>query len=146
MTSDHASSEPLRVLHFVTGGFSGATQVAVDLVRAAMQPGSATRPLLVLRRKLIYWHSEMEVEIMSVIETGDTKMTSSQAPWLHPHSEWNLQMVDCTLPDLADCQGKQIAELDLRARFGCSVVGIERQGYMIPLPTPDAVPLKIRSA
>jgi CPA2 family monovalent cation:H+ antiporter-2 len=48
-------------------------------------------------------------------------------------------MVDCTLPDLADCQGKQIAELDLRARFGCSVVGIERQGYMIPLPAPDAV-------
>ena len=95
--------------------------------------------LMILRRKLIYWHSEMEVEIMSVIETGDTKMTSSQAPWLQPHSEWNLQMVDCTLPDLADCQGKQIAELDLRARFGCSVVGIERQGYMIPLPTPDAV-------
>jgi CPA2 family monovalent cation:H+ antiporter-2 len=48
-------------------------------------------------------------------------------------------MVDCTLPDLADCQGKQIAQLDLRARFGCSVVGIERQGYMIPLPPPEAV-------
>lgn len=95
--------------------------------------------LLVLRHKLIYWHSEMEVEILNVIETGDTKMTSSTAPWLQPHGEWNLQVIDCTLPDLADCQGKQIAELDLRARFGCSVVGIERQGYMIPLPTPDAV-------
>jgi monovalent cation:H+ antiporter-2, CPA2 family len=95
--------------------------------------------LLVLRRKLIYWHSEMEVEIMSVIDTGNGKMTASTAPWLQPHGEWNLQMIDCTLPDLADCQGKQIAELDLRARFGCSVVGIERQGFMIPLPTPDAV-------
>ncbi|MEO7151756.1 MAG: glycosyltransferase [Burkholderiaceae bacterium] len=42
---------PLRVLHFVTGGFSGATQVAVDLVRAALRPGSTTAPLLVLRRK-----------------------------------------------------------------------------------------------
>jgi len=48
-------------------------------------------------------------------------------------------MIDCTLPDLADCQGKRIAELDLRARFGCSVVGIERQGFMIPLPPPEAV-------
>lgn len=95
--------------------------------------------MLVLRRKLIYWHSEMEVEILSVIETGDSKMTSTTAPWLQPHGEWNLHMVDCTLPDLADCQGKPIAELDLRARFGCSVVGIERQGYMIPLPTPDTV-------
>jgi CPA2 family monovalent cation:H+ antiporter-2 len=105
------------------------------LVSAAV----AVIALLVLRRKLIYWHSEMEVEILSVIETGDTKLSSTTAPWLQTHGEWNLQMVDCTLPDLADCQGKQIAELDLRARFGCSVVGIERQGYMIPLPAPDAV-------
>jgi CPA2 family monovalent cation:H+ antiporter-2 len=95
--------------------------------------------LLVLRRKLIYWHSEMEVELMSVIETGDNKMTATTAPWLQPHSEWNLHMIDCTLPDLADCQGKKIADLGLRTRFGCSVVGIERQGFMIPLPPPDAV-------
>jgi CPA2 family monovalent cation:H+ antiporter-2 len=100
---------------------------------------AAVVALLVLRRKLIYWHSEMEVEILSVIDASDKKMTSSTAPWLQPHGEWNLHMIDCTLPDLADCQGKQIAELDLRARFGCSVVGIERQGFMIPLPTPDAV-------
>jgi monovalent cation:H+ antiporter-2, CPA2 family len=99
----------------------------------------AIAALIVLRRKLIYWHSEMEVEILSVIETADTKMTATTAPWLQPHGEWNLHMIDCTLPDLADVQGKRIAELDLRARFGCSVVGIERQGFMIPLPTPDAV-------
>ena len=95
--------------------------------------------LIVLRRKLIYWHSEMEIEILNVMETGDQRMTATTAPWLQPHTDWNLHMVDCTLPDLADCQGKQISELDLRARFGCSVVGIERQGYMIPLPPPDAV-------
>lgn len=95
--------------------------------------------LFVLRRKLIYWHSEMEVEILSVIETGDTQMTATTAPWLQPHGEWNLHMIDCTLPDLADCQGKQIADLDLRSRFGCSIVGIERQGFMIPLPPPPTV-------
>ncbi|MCX6956579.1 MAG: cation:proton antiporter [Verrucomicrobia bacterium] len=95
--------------------------------------------LVVLRRKLIYWHSEMEVELMSVIETGDSKMTATTAPWLQPHGEWNLHMIDCTLPDLADCQGKKISELGLRTRFGCSVVGIERQGFMIPLPPPEAV-------
>ncbi len=95
--------------------------------------------LVILRRKLIYWHSEMEIELLSVIETSDTRMTATTAPWLQPHGEWNLHMIDCTLPDLADAQGKRIAELDLRARFGCSVVGIERQGFMIPLPTPEAV-------
>ncbi len=39
-----------RVLHFVTGGFSGATQVAVDLVRAHAASGHF-QPVLVLRRK-----------------------------------------------------------------------------------------------
>ena len=105
------------------------------LVSAAV----AAVALIVLRRKLIYWHSEMEVEILSVFETGEAKMTATTAPWLQPHGEWNLHMVDCTLPDLADSQGKPIAELGLRARFGCSVVGIERQGFMIPLPPPEAV-------
>ncbi len=95
--------------------------------------------LIVLRRKLIYWHSEMEVELLSVMEASDSRMTSTAAPWLQPHGEWNLHMIDCTLPDLADCQGRQIAELGLRARFGCSVVGVERQGFMIPLPPPEAV-------
>ncbi len=66
-------------------------------------------------------------------------MTATSAPWLQAHGDWNLHMIDCVLPDLADAQGRKIAELDLRARFGCSVVGIERQGYMIPLPPPDAV-------
>ena len=42
---------PVRVLHFVTGGFSGgATQVAIQLVEAA-RAGGAIEPLLVLRRK-----------------------------------------------------------------------------------------------
>ena len=40
----------LRVLHFVTGGFSGATKVAIDLVEAHDQIES-TENLLVLRRK-----------------------------------------------------------------------------------------------
>ena len=46
-----ASLQPVRVLHFVTGGFSGgATQVAIALTTAALQ-GNAVQPLLVLRRK-----------------------------------------------------------------------------------------------
>jgi CPA2 family monovalent cation:H+ antiporter-2 len=95
--------------------------------------------LLILRRKLIYWHSELEVDLLDVIEPGDARMTSTSAPWLRPHAEWSLHMIDCTLPDLADCQGKRISDLALRKRFGCTVVGIERQGFMISLPTPDAV-------
>ena len=45
-----SSRRPPRVLHFVTGGFSGATQVALDLVRAGQASGRS-RPLLALRHK-----------------------------------------------------------------------------------------------
>ncbi|MGY0504791.1 glycosyltransferase [Luteimonas sp. e5] len=46
------NTSPLRVLHFVTGGFSGgATQVAVALVEAGLDSGGRLEPLLALRRK-----------------------------------------------------------------------------------------------
>ncbi len=117
----------------------------------SMIPGDTARWLLLssvllaaaavalMRRRLIYWHAVLEVELNNTIETSANKMTSTTAPWLGRHPDWDLHMIDCTLPDLADCQGRTIAELDLRARFGCSVVGIERQGFMIALPQPEAV-------
>ncbi|NCW58096.1 MAG: glycosyltransferase [Gammaproteobacteria bacterium] len=55
-TENRATVQPdlvrkVRVLHFVSGGFSGgATQVAIQLVAAALA-GDAVEPLLVLRRK-----------------------------------------------------------------------------------------------
>jgi len=100
---------------------------------------AAAAAVLLLRRRLIYWHCILEVEIKNMIQTSENKMTSTTAPWLGRHPDWDLHMIDCTLPDLADCQGRAIAALDLRARFGCSVVGIERQGFMIPLPPPESV-------
>jgi len=99
----------------------------------------AALAVVFLRRKLIYWHCVLEVELKNTIDVSETKMTATAAPWIGRHPEWNLHMIDCTLPDLADCQGRTIAELDLRARFGCSVVGIERQGFMIPLPPRESV-------
>lgn len=93
----------------------------------------------VLWRKLVYWHSQLEVELHEVMTSAESKMTATSAPWLQAHGDWNLHMVDCVLPDLADAQGRKISDLELRAKFGCSIVGIERQGFMIPLPAPDSV-------
>ncbi|HEU5081577.1 MAG TPA: cation:proton antiporter [Opitutaceae bacterium] len=105
--------------------------------------GSLLLGLVVLfffQRKLVYWHSELEVGLQDVFRGGDSGVTAdTSAPWLRAHSEWDISVTDCVLPDLADCQGKRIMELELRARFGCTVVGIGRQGYLIPLPTPDVV-------
>ena len=100
----------------------------------------AVAAILLMRHRLIYWHSNLEAELQSVIASpAGAKMIAASATWLQPHEEWDLNMIECVLPDLADAQGKRIAELDLRARSGASIVGIERQGFMIPLPGPNAV-------
>ncbi|WP_331344097.1 glycosyltransferase [Cellvibrio sp. UBA7661] len=43
-------AEPLKVIHFVTGGFTGSTKVAIELIRAAKQ-NPALSSMLVLRKK-----------------------------------------------------------------------------------------------
>lgn len=50
MPSAAVPADRPRVVHFVTGGFSGATQVAADLCLSALQ-GAWYEPILVLRRK-----------------------------------------------------------------------------------------------
>jgi CPA2 family monovalent cation:H+ antiporter-2 len=99
----------------------------------------ALAALLVWRRKLIYWHSELEIELKDVLDEAGGRASATSAPWIEPGDEWKLTMLDCVLPDLAACQGKSLHELGLRARFGCTVVGIERQGFAISLPAPEAV-------
>jgi len=95
--------------------------------------------VILVRRRLIYLHCVLEVELKTMVQSSDTIISSTSAPWLGRHPDWDLHMIDCTLPDLADCQGRSIAEVNLRARFGCSIVGIERQGFMIPLPKASTV-------
>jgi CPA2 family monovalent cation:H+ antiporter-2 len=89
---------------------------------------------LVLRRRLVYWHSMLEVELADIMAAGDQKFTGTTAPWMAAHSEWHLTLTDCVLPDLADCRGRTLGELELRTRFGCTVAGVERQGVMVGNP------------
>ena len=72
-----------RVLHFVTGGFSGATQVAVDLVRAHAASGRC-EALLVLRRKR---HTRNE-RVQALRDQGLTVETV--AGWAHVATIWQL--------------------------------------------------------
>lgn len=66
----------MRILHFVTGGFSGATQVAIDLCLAARRtPG--TQVLLVLRRK----RNTSAARVQALRDQGlDVRVVSN---WLH---------------------------------------------------------------
>lgn len=93
----------------------------------------------VLRRRLIYWHSVLEVELDVMLNQSDQKFTGTTAPWMAAHREWNLTLGDCVLPDLADARGRTLSELALRTKFGCTVAGVERSGVMVGNPTGDMI-------
>ena len=93
---------------------------------------------IMLRRRLVYWHSMLEVELEEMLTQGD-KFTGTTAPWMAPHADWNLTLGDCLLPDLADARGRTLSELALRTKFGCTVAGVERQGVMVGNPTGDMI-------
>src|SRR6478735_2053492 len=92
----------------------------------------------ILRRRLVYWHSMLEVELEEMLTQGD-KFTGTTAPWMAPHADWNLTLGDCLLPDLADARGRTLSELALRTKFGCTVAGVERQGVMVGNPRGDMI-------
>jgi len=93
----------------------------------------------ILRRRLVYWHSLLEVELEEMLNPADQKFTGTTAPWMAPHADWNLALGDCLLPDLADARGRTLAELALRTKFGCTVAGVERQGVMVGNPRGDMI-------
>ncbi|NML14170.1 glycosyltransferase [Azohydromonas sp. G-1-1-14] len=92
-------ARPLRVIHFVTGGFSGATQVALDLVRAALDGGTQA-PLLALRRK-------RQTPLARVAQLQREGVPVRLVPgWSHAATVWSLARLCRELePDVLVCHG-----------------------------------------
>ena len=85
--ADASTAAPVRVLHFVTGGFSGgATQVAIALVNAALSSGRV-QPLLALRRK----RRGDPARIAELRAAGTPVVTVSG--WSHAATIWGLVRV-----------------------------------------------------
>jgi glycosyltransferase involved in cell wall biosynthesis len=85
MSPSHAGIDrPVRVLHFVTGGFSGgATQVAIALVNAAVHD-ARVQPLLVLRRK-------RRTDPRRIAELEQAGVPLAVVPgWSHAATIWSL--------------------------------------------------------
>lgn len=147
-TGEHPQG--LRLRTFVETGLKVAVAVAMFLWIGALVPlASLGRwfPLvlvavlvlvvLLLRRKLSYWHSVLEIELKDRLADKAPKLSATSAPFLATHGEWHLKLSECVLPDQADVRGRTIGELALRKRFGCTVAGVERQGVMIGNPSPQ---------
>lgn len=54
-------------------------------------------------------------------------------------ADWDLEIEEVTLPTDSAHAGKSLHELALRTHYGCSVVGIDRQGYSIVNPRADTI-------
>jgi len=52
---------------------------------------------------------------------------------------WDLDVVECEIPEDAACVGKSLHTLALRPLFGCSILEIDRQGYILDRVGPNDV-------
>src|ERR1043165_2675930 len=92
-----------RVLHFVTGGFSGATQVAVDLCLAQLH-SERIEPILVLRRKQ---RTENPTKLDRIQALRDQGLPVHLVPgWAHLVTVWALRrLCERLRPDVVVAHG-----------------------------------------
>jgi monovalent cation:H+ antiporter-2, CPA2 family len=93
--------------------------------------------LALLWRKLVYWHSEMEMRIregMTATTGGGAAALLAQAP-----QGWDLNVEEVALPENGRVAGRSLRDLDLRRRYDCTVVGVDRQGVGLINPDPETV-------
>jgi CPA2 family monovalent cation:H+ antiporter-2 len=90
-------------------------------------------------RRLMILHSRFEVEIRQKVKAASTLGATSGLPAsvLERPQEWDLQIDEVILPFRTEHSGRSIAELGIRKRFGCSIMSIDRQGFLIVNPTAE---------
>ena len=76
-------------------------------------------------------------ELSNAILSTEERRKRLHDDWLKDHQEWDLSLTEIRVPDSEVWFGKSLGDLSLRTQFGCSVVGVERQGYPVPTPGPD---------
>ncbi|MFO1497861.1 MAG: cation:proton antiporter [Verrucomicrobiota bacterium] len=66
-----------------------------------------------------------------------TSTASIAQRWEQPSADWDLNLQEVELPGSAACAGRTIADLQIRRRHGCTIVEINRQGYLLAGPEPS---------
>jgi len=99
--------------------------------------GTATVYALFFGQRLKMVQHRIASELAEAILSSEERRKRSHEDWLKEHQEWDLSLSEIRVPDSAAWFGKSLGDLSLRSQFGCSVVGVERQGYSVPSPGPD---------
>ena len=87
----------------------------------------------VCSNRLIYWHSTWQSSVQDVFanETSEEGRRQTRAALDQGLESWGLHLADFVVPDNAAYAGHDLARLAIPSRFGCSVIEVERNGYII---------------
>ncbi|MBL9137172.1 MAG: cation:proton antiporter [Verrucomicrobiales bacterium] len=93
---------------------------------------------VLFRSRLIRLQSRLEGELQEQFRRASqsTSASSWSAVMVEPAVDWGMEIDEVTLPRSSAHSGRSLGQLALRQQFGCSVVGIDRQG--VGLVNPDA--------
>lgn len=89
-------------------------------------------------RRLIRLHSRFEIELRAQLSESPFIADKPQLPgWPKRNGHWKMNLAEVVLNEDATAAALKIEDLPLRSEFSCTVVGIERQGILLPNPKPD---------
>ena len=84
-------------------------------------------------RRMLSLHRWFEDELVTQFRQASSPALTAGLvlPILDAADEWTLDVDEVVLPPQSEHGGKRILDLALRKRFGCSIVGIDRQGVLL---------------
>lgn len=96
--------------------------------------------IVVFSRRLILWHSAWRSSVEEVLSNSSSPVeerAEARANLDRGLGAWDIHLEDCVIPDGTAFAGKNLHSLAIPARFGISVVEIERNGHSILSPNPE---------
>jgi monovalent cation:H+ antiporter-2, CPA2 family len=92
-------------------------------------------------RRFVKLHSRLEIELQEQFKRASHKMATTAWSDALPQQTagWDLDIDEVTLPSDSAHVGKTLHQLAVRQRFGCSIIGIDRQGFSIVNPPAASV-------
>lgn len=91
--------------------------------------------------RLIYLHSTWQSSVQDVLaadpDAPDNPRTNARHALDQGLESWSMRLEDYIVPDDAAYAGRDLAHLAIPSRFGCSVIEVERNGYVITRTGPD---------
>ena len=94
---------------------------------------------LIFRQRFQRLQQRIGSGLSEAILSQEERRKRNQRAWLSDYGNWDLNLQEIEVPDSEKWFGRSIGELALRSRFGCSVVGVERHGYVLSSPGPETL-------